>query len=392
VTPPASGARFLLAGLGAGLLLFTAACSATSQPPSSTAISRPTTTTSTTTLVSASTSPSRTAANGPPPWTQLVAEGGDFWLIGTYHCGRSTCLALARSTNEGRPFDVIDGSGVRRAHLGPGGQDFGPFSIANSHDMYAPVPDTLPSGGELYRSDDGGATWARVDLPGAVASFVTTGGRAYALLRTCAAIAGECLRFALASSAVGSSSWRMTPLPANTDGNATLAAFGAHVWIAFDPPRSERLRLLVSSDAGRTFASVATSLNTLGCRLTATSATVLWGFCGTGMLGYGIRSTSGGLHFGLVGDPGAAVNSATITPFNAEVAEFDIDKPFLSITRDGGHHFTDVLRSSLPYANFAVAYGTARTWLALEEASGGERLWLTRDAGRMWAEVPMPRR
>jgi len=173
-----------------------------------------------------------------------------------------------------------------------------------------------------------------------------------------------------------------------------MAAFGTKVWLIATPGGAGKARLLVSFDGGRRFSNLpSTGMLGLACDATATSATILWGFCITGNAGYAVRSTDGGKHFAyLSGQPGSS-NAGNILAVSRTEAVFQNgDRPNVWLTRDGGQHFLTVLRSRNPQNGFDVALVSTTSWVALEfSPTGSNVMRRTTNGGRSWQQVRLPK-
>ena len=323
---------------------------------------------------------------------EVTGAGGYLWMLGTYPCSTGTCSVIMRSSDSGKSF-------VRTGTLPAA--DYR-IEFANREDGYA-----FGSGGplnesRLYWTGDGGKTW-RFALAGFRYSppqvVVITDGRAYVLLSTNCSAKGACKSVQLASSLVTSDTWTTRRVPL-TVSEAELqfgwTAFGSNVWLLLTSVSNAHL--LVSHDGGRTFSKLTPGgyLGALGCNLTATSSSTLWGFCVTGNGGYAIRSTDGGRSFVSVRTPGGLSNYVLIYPTSDSEAIFYPDSGDMWLTRDGGRHFTSPLR--IPHSseyNCEVAFTSAKTWLVL--GFSGYRpnipylMWRTTNAGRSWQTVNAPR-
>ena len=323
---------------------------------------------------------------------EVTGAGGYLWMLGTYPCSTGTCSAVMRSSDGGKSF-------VRTGTLPAA--DYR-IEFANREDGYA-----FGSGGgpnaesRLYWTGDGGKTW-RFALAGfryfPPQVVVITDGRAYVLVSTNCSAKGLCKSVQLASSPVTSDTWTTRRVPL-TVSEAELqfgwAAFGTNVWLLLTSVSSAHL--FVSHDGGRTFSKLTPGsyLGALGCNLTATSSSTLWGFCATGNGGYSIRSTDGGRSFVSVRTPGGMSNYVLIYPTSDSEAIFYPDFGDLWLTRDGGKRFSSLLR--IPHGseyNCEVAFTSAKTWLVL--GFSGYRpnppylMWRTTNGGRSWQSVKAP--
>ena len=312
-------------------------------------------------------------------------------MLGTYPCSTGTCSAVMRSSDGGKSF-------VRTGTLPAA--DYR-IEFANREDGYAfgsggarmPSPASIgPATGE-----DLAVCTCRISI------LPSTGSRHHRR---------ACLRARLhellsqrsvqvcstPSSPVTSDTWttRRVPLTVSeAEMQFGWAAFGSNVWLLLTSVSSAHL--FVSHDGGRTFSKLTPGsyLGALGCNLTVTSSSTLWGFCATGNGGDAIRSTDGGRSFVSVRTPGGMSNYVLIYPTSDSEAIFYPDSGDLWLTRDGGKRFSSLLR--IPHSseyNCEVALASAKTWLVL--AFSGYRpnppylMWRTTNGGRSWQSVKAP--
>lgn len=376
----------------------------------------------TTTTGTATTSPTTTATTQPPTqvvaqqnvaWEAMTGAAGSVWLLGEYICwapdAEDTCLTMLRSTNAGKSFTPVsvppvvlstEGASVRVS-----------LTFANRDDGYLYV-ESLPQP-RLYWTEDGGETWRLVQPGGKVtwredslkgwlplSSLVIASGRAYGLIQRGCSTA-RCSAAVLVSSAVTSRTWTTRPLPVVTSGaSIDLAASGTKLWLVVIGAHGGPARLFVSKDGGRSFSKlISTGMGGEYCTATATSVKSLWGYCIQANMGYALRSTDGGSHFShVVVPPNPSESLDSVLPVSDSEAVFEVpDFDSLLLTRDGGEHFSPVLRSQALYASFLIAFVNATTWLLLGtlSSSGGSfpgptLLWRTTDAGFSWQRPQAP--
>lgn len=346
------------------------------------------------TACTSSISPStQTGAHVTP--TAVTGTAGYFWLLGEYRCPTGTCPVVMRSTNSGKSF----------VRVGSPPASVDTLQFANHEDGYANSQESYDKPASIYWTGNGGRTWQLVPLrfpESRSPSIVIASGRAYLLIPDDCLADGGCESQELASSTVTSDTWLTTRPQLPVDEAVLpvgLAAFGSKVWLI---GAGENADLLVSDNAGRSFASLpSTGMGGLACDATATSATTLWGFCATGMMGYALRSIDGGRDFILLpgwnrGFKGGAANSGQILPLSDTKAIFRPGGSGMWLTRDGGAHFSPVRFSSLwqnPNYGFSIAFASATTWLVLGAQEPGENnlMWRTTDGGRSWQRVKTPR-
>jgi hypothetical protein len=200
---------------------------------------------------------------------------------------------------------------------------------------------------------------------------------------------GLCKSSELASSPVTSDVWTTRRLPVTAteaENPFGWAAFGSNVWILLTSV--SKAQLLLSHDGGRTFSKLTPGgyLGAIGCTLSATSLTTLWGFCVTGNGGYGIRSTDGGKKFVTVLTPGGLSNAVEIYPVSDHEAIFYSGD--LWLTGDGGGHFSALLRVPQEY-RCEVALANATEWFVFGVSGYGplNLMWSTSNGGRTWQSV-----
>jgi photosystem II stability/assembly factor-like uncharacterized protein len=325
--------------------------------------------------------------------TAVTGAAGYFWLLGESRCATGTCPVVMRSTDGGKSFFRVGSPPASVAYL-----DF-----ANHEDGYAYSQWSSDEPTALYWTGNAGKTWRLVPLrfPASRSpSMVIASGRAYLLVPGHCLADGKCESQELASSAVTGDTWTTTRLQLPVDeatGPIGLAAFGSKVWlVAIGVGGNADLH--VSDNDGRSFASLpSTGMEGLACHATATSATTLWGFCATGMLGYAVRSTDGGRDFAaLSGLRRPAANAGSILPLSSTEAVFAPGAPGVFwLTRDGGAHFSPLHFSSLwqnsSYLS-SIAFASVTTWLMLGVQDPGEHslVWRTTDGGRSWQRARTP--
>jgi hypothetical protein len=317
--------------------------------------------------------------------TVVTGASGYLWLLGTYPCSTGTCRVLTRTTNGGKTFIRVGTPPV-----GTYGIEF-----ANRQDGYAYSADLQDGPSSLYWTDDGGKSW-RLAFARSQEPVVITDGRAYVLVPENCSAKGLCKSIELASSPVTSDRWTTRRLPVTAveaENPFGWTAFGSNVWLLLTS--GSHFGLLVSHNGGRTFSKLTPGgyIGGLACTLTATSPITLWGFCTTGNGGYAFRSTDGGREFGTTEAPWGISNGVQIHPVSDSEAIFYPLAGVLWLTRDGGRHFTSLLRVPQSEAyDCQVALANARTWLVLGRSGVGppDRMWRTTNGGRTWQPLRVP--
>ncbi len=190
------------------------------------------------------------------------------------------------------------------------------------------------------------------------------------------------------------------PVPAGADQVATMAVRGSDLWFSVTTAATQSNQLLVaSSNSGTTFATYKSPCFAgLGGAIEASSSTVLWAVCPTGMLAEAFRSTDSGAQWSALSSAGEMDNSAQLAPASGTTAvlEQGSQGPVLR-TDDGGATWHTVY----PSANGAwswnwTGFTDSNTGSALRsEASAPanwpwpngpspEQLWRSTDGGTTW--------
>lgn len=315
-----------------------------------------------------------------------------YWLLGSIPCRTGRCTAIVRTTDGGRSFVSIPAPPLSTEGVIP------TLQFASRRDGFAFAPSFVPRvTGGIYTTHDGGASWHRLALRDVLA-FAASGGTAYAVTARCSP--QRCIGYRFERSPVSTDAWRAAALPFALGGSGlNLAAHGKNVWVLDTPagsePRPSEL-LARSSDGGRTFLTRSgPCYPDLGGELSATSASVIWVVCPTGMLAGASRSTNGGITFKALTNPGL-VNSARLAPASkntAVVAPNGAGFRFLRTT-DGGRTWRAVSMPRRPLFIFWIGFIDDRVGAALVQTGWDtaakteiQTLWQTRDGGAHWSTV-----
>jgi hypothetical protein len=267
--------------------------------------------------------------------------------------------------------------------------------------LFADARDGWAYGPGLWATHDGGATWRLVATRGrAVQSMAVTGGQVIASLESCDPVDASCdgpQAWTVESTPAGRDAWR--PVPGATgDGTAVLSAqagAGFAVSPRFGQPGSDVSMLTGPADGSARWVSRPLPCQPGAIALTAVTTTRLLLACA--LLGahpattYLYSSTDPGAHwtrFAVLGlfDGADAIEQ---TPDGTVLVAGIYDG--VELSRDGGRTWTKpaTVDDSLsvqgggPLAADLVTSeeGYAIGWLG--------PLWITRDAGRTWTQVPV---
>ena len=363
----------VLTGCGGGAKSTAASPAGSPTPPSATTPAPSTATTpATTTPAAADTTSARPPAGGPVPagfdpvaFTAISPR--QFWLLGTAACSHPVCTSIVRSTDGGAHFVGIPApiAPVSTPNSGPG---ISTLLFADALDGFA-GGSGYPEPRALYETRDGGAHWRRGRTD--VIAFTVTTGHIYAVTGSCAK--GICTNLGLARSSAVTDGWSSIPLPVlSAAGVPTMSASGSSIDVSLTPTigTASHQALLVSRDGGRTVTRTASPCYSgLAGRLEASSSTVVWAVCPTGMEAGAWRSTDAGAHWSAIhatGSPGGLANSAQLVPASDNVALLEPggDTRLLRST-DGGRSFTQL---AFP------ASGTSVEWFGFTDPRTGSAL------------------
>lgn len=338
-------------------------------------------------------SPSRQLQFYPVSFTAVSAD--QYWLLGLGRCPNSLCTSIVHTTDGGKHFSKVSApSSPIVPRQGPGSYT----SYIDTLRFVTPLDGFafgIRSSAPLWATTDGGTTWKEINL-GEILAFASSGGYVYAVTASCDQ-SGKCINLALRRSPVGTSSWSTIPMPATQAGPlATMTAHGSSLWISVGAvANANKQDLLTSTDYGNHFNFLASPcFSDLGGRIEASSSTVLWAVCATGMEAVAFRSADGGKSWTVM-NKYPLNNSAQLASADDSTAILDPGVTgALLRTADGGKTFSNVQVGGPGQSWVAwIGFTTPLVGSALVVyPTGGpsstvprEELWRTVDGGISWA-------
>jgi hypothetical protein len=379
------------------LSAISAGCGGT-RPSTTTVAKHPRGASTTTTAPPAAREP---APTGFDPVSFTAISPSDFWLLGAVPCANPVCASILRTTDGGRHFVTVAAPPVALSTGGAASGAIDTLRFATTLDGYAFDAQSFRSADDtsspIWETTDGGSHWRQTDLRHVLA-FATGGGFAYVVTGDCRE--GVCRRLLLRRAVLGTDSWNSTALPVGTvDPIVALTVHSSSVWLSVSPTKGRHPYqvLLASADDGSSFTTVQSPCgNGLGGQLAATSSSVLWAVCPTGMLAGALRSTDGGATWASLTVGRVLSNGAQITPANDTSAVVAIgDQTELLRTTDGGTTFKRVYPVRAGFWDF-IGFTDGETGAGLRLLPGKARaavglspheLLRTRNGGRTWAVV-----
>lgn len=297
----------------------------------------------------------------------------DWWVLGTTHCGRAQCLALARTTDGGRTFTAVPTPPSSTAEQATVGQ----LRFANARDGYAFGP-------ELWSTHDGGRTWRQVPI-GYASELAAADGYAYAVVSGRGP--SELMR-----SPVGRDRWKVLP----TRGvliPSSLEVHGKTVIV------ETQRRALISDDWGAHFRLGGRLPVGMGCKFdTAAGTPVLWALCFRAAANPGgdlLRSSNAG------GSWSRATTSGTqnqpIEYFAAAAADTWVIAGYQGLYRTTNGGTTWSQASGLPtgFSAFYLGFTDPTHGVAIGGYGSGRhwriRLYGTSDGGASYHLIPIGR-
>jgi hypothetical protein len=333
----------------------------------------------------------------PVSFTAISADV--FWLLGDAACPAAVCTSIVRTSDGGKHFVAIPAPRVPLTNSNDASDSIDTLRFASPLVGYAFNAQSFrradaPSD-PIWETTDGAARWRRLTIED-VRAFATGGGFLYLLTGSCRS--GVCRSLALRRAPLGTTDWTLTPLPVGAvDSTILLAVHGRAVWISASPTSGVHPNqiLLTSTDSGEGFTTGRSPcVNGLGGDLEATSMSVLWAICPTGMLAGAVRSIDGGVTWSTLQVGRGLSNGARIAPADDSTAVVSTgDQTQLLRTSDGGATFAQVYPPRAGSWNF-IGFTDAQTGSGIRTLPGNSPrslgppladLMRSSDGGASWA-------
>jgi photosystem II stability/assembly factor-like uncharacterized protein len=296
-----------------------------------------------------------------------------WWVLGPGPCPLSSeqppCGSIAQTTDGGRTFKGIPAPQAKLSNDGSA-SGYSQLRFADPKNGFAFGPD-------LYATHDGGETWHRVDVGGAVNDLAISGGQAFAVVGN-----------RLMQAPVGGDSW--SPVAGAGVVSGGLSVQGAVIIVQSGQGTGIGTNVLVSGDGGQSFTAHPAPSPGLPCLLSAPTPPVLWARCATGTQSGVWRSSDLGGSFTAVVSTGlslpnsapfAAASSSTAVVGGQQLYRTTNDGSTWSQTGPTGIHWT--------YLGFTDPTHGVALGFAGQNATDA-RLYYTIDAGQSYHRVAIP--
>jgi photosystem II stability/assembly factor-like uncharacterized protein len=200
------------------------------------------------------------ASGGGPAPGQFIANSTSWvsastgWVLGAVSCGKNkVCSQVIKTTDGGTTWQKIGKIPAPIPKLGNPGSGITEIKFATAEIGYAFAPD-------LYRTTNGGKSWAPVTIPGQgkqVLDLTATATQAYAVVSPCAYETGICTSKPLTAWRAGltAKTWTKMPVKLHINVSANVSALGNSVYVVntnLDGPNHPS-QLYASTDGGKTF-------------------------------------------------------------------------------------------------------------------------------------------
>jgi photosystem II stability/assembly factor-like uncharacterized protein len=328
----------------------------------------------------------KTTATAPPPTPptnfapQSFTAIGEltWWLLGAGTCPSgqpSPCGSILQTTDGGRHFTAIHAPAAPLATGEGGTSGYSQIRFADPHNGFAYGPD-------LYATHDGGGTWHKIDIGGAVTDLAISGGQAFATVEP-AGGSGKLMHVPVSSDA-----WGAAAAAGNVSGG--LWVQGANLIVQSGQGTGIGGNVLVSNDGGESFTAHPAPSPGLPCLFAAPTPPVVWARCATGMNSGVWRSSDGGATFTAVVSTGLSLpNSAPFAAASSSTAV--VGSQQLYRTTNDGSTWSQTGPTGIRWAYLGFTDPTHGVALGFAgQNASDERLYYTTDAGQTYHRVSLP--
>jgi len=344
-----------------------------------------------------------------PQMMMRVESSHVVYVLGSVGCSRAPCLRLLRTGNDGSTFATVTPPPVTSDAGSPLGS-LNQLVFANDKVGFALEGEGggegVANGDVLYATYNGARTWKKVSEPpgGALSRIAVTPNMLYGVTMHCAKQSNGnegCTNYRLVHTSLSVNHWVSSAIP---NGNAlpsggyvgNVAALGSKAWLT----EGAKWSLLVSwRNYGMTLSTRTPVppglMSVAGCDLTATSTTVLWAQCPTGMEISFFFSDDAGANWTLLPTKQfSGTGGGYFDPVSNSLAYLDYGGPrSLYRVTDAGHHMTEVGTlqcSKVDSSVNSMVFISERAGLAICSPEGvgiSNRLERTTDGGAKWSRV-----
>jgi hypothetical protein len=333
-----------------------------------------------------------------------VGSSAVIYVVGYGPCAKGLCLELLRTNDNGARFvdrTAPPTKAIKYSLVG----SLDELVFANALVGYAlEGGDGVDNAASLYATFNGARSWTKVQTPAGqqLSRLAASTSAVYAVMMHCAKQSDgnvACTNYRLVHSSLSATHWTASPLPHGHYSFGFLgnvAAFGSKVWLS----EGAKWSLLVSSsNHGASFTTYTPPFPALasvaGCDLTATSASVLWSACPTGMEVSFAHSSDAGTKWNEVPTRQfMGTGGGYFDPVSSNVAYLDYggSRPLYRVS-DAGRHVTDVGTLQCSKVNSSIAaitFTSPREGLAICESQGlstSTELERTSNGGATWRHI-----
>jgi photosystem II stability/assembly factor-like uncharacterized protein len=301
-----------------------------------------------------------------------------WWVLGEGTCAsgqQSPCGSIILTSDGGRHFTAIHAPAAPLVTAEGGTSGYSQIRFADTHNGFAYGPN-------LYATHDGGGSWHKIDVGGAVTDLAISSGQVFATVEP-ASGSGK-----LMHAPVSSDTW--SPVTAAGVVSSGLWVQGSNIIVQSGQGTGIGGNVLVSDDGGQNFTAHPAPSPGLPCLVAAPTPPVVWARCATGMNSGVWRSSDGGASFTAVVSTGLSLpNSAPFAAASSSTAVVGYQQ--LYRTTDNGSTWNQTGPTGIRWAYLGFTDATHGVALGFAgQNATDERLYYTTDAGQTYHRVSLP--